>query len=67
MQSKYVEAIGILEELLRIKKINFGINSKDVRKNNFHQLSSIIVHEILQATMRNLQYFSSLLLEEGGC
>jgi hypothetical protein len=32
MQSKYVEAIGILEELLRIKKINFGINSKDVRK-----------------------------------
>ncbi len=67
MQSKYVEAIGILEELLRIKKINFGINSKDVRKNNFYQLFSIIVHEILQATMRNLQYFSSLLLEEGGC
>ncbi len=30
-QSKYVEAIGILEELLRIKKINFGINSKEVR------------------------------------
>jgi hypothetical protein len=26
-----VEAIGILEELLRIKKINFGINSKEVR------------------------------------
>jgi hypothetical protein len=35
MQSKYVEAIGILEELLRIKKINFGINSKDVRNKRF--------------------------------
>ena len=28
-ESKYVESIGILEELLRVKKINFGINSKE--------------------------------------
>jgi hypothetical protein len=29
-KSKYVEAIGILEEILRIKKVHFGINSKEV-------------------------------------
>ncbi|CDW83438.1 tpr domain containing protein [Stylonychia lemnae] len=28
LESKYVEAIGILEELLKIKKMNFGTNSK---------------------------------------
>jgi hypothetical protein len=27
-ESKYIEAIGVLEELLKIKKINFGTNSK---------------------------------------
>ena len=27
-ESKYIEAIGVLEELLKIKKINFGSNSK---------------------------------------
>lgn len=27
-ESKYIEAIGVLEELLKIKKMNFGTNSK---------------------------------------
>ena len=42
-QSKYVEAIGILEEILRIKKVHFGINSKEVR-------AFVIVIIILQFT-----------------
>ena len=33
-----MEAIGILEELLRIKKINFGINSKEVRNRFYWQI-----------------------------
>ena len=28
-ESKYIEAIGVLEELLKIKKMNFGTNSKE--------------------------------------
>ena len=28
-QSKYVEAIGILEELLKVKKVHFGTTSKE--------------------------------------
>jgi tetratricopeptide (TPR) repeat protein len=28
-QSKYVEAIGILEELLKVKKVHFGTNSRE--------------------------------------
>jgi len=31
-ESKYIEAIGVLEELLKIKKINFGTNSKQFTK-----------------------------------
>jgi len=31
-ESKYIEAIGVLEELLKIKKINFGTNSKPFTK-----------------------------------
>lgn len=31
-ESKYIEAIGILEELLKIKKANFGTNSKEFTK-----------------------------------
>lgn len=27
-ESKYIEAIGVLEELLKIKKLNFGTNSR---------------------------------------
>jgi len=27
-ESKYIEAIGVLEELLKIKKMNFGTNSR---------------------------------------
>ncbi len=26
-ESKYIEAIGILEELLKIKKMHYGVNS----------------------------------------
>ena len=26
-ESKYIEAIGILEELLKVKKIHYGVNS----------------------------------------
>ena len=29
LQSKYVEAIGIIEELLKIKKVNYGTASKE--------------------------------------
>jgi len=28
-ESKYVEAIGILEELLKVKKVHFGTTSKE--------------------------------------
>ena len=28
-ESKYIEAIGVLEELLKIKKMNFGTNSRE--------------------------------------
>jgi len=28
-ESKYIEAIGVLEELLKIKKIKFGTNSRE--------------------------------------
>ena len=28
-ESKYIEAIGVLEELLKVKKLNFGTNSKE--------------------------------------
>ena len=31
-ESKYIEAIGVLEELLKIKKIKFGTNSKQFTK-----------------------------------
>ena len=31
-ESKYIEAIGVLEELLKIKKLNFGTNSKQFTK-----------------------------------
>lgn len=31
-ESKYIEAIGVLEELLKIKKQNFGTNSKQFTK-----------------------------------
>lgn len=31
-ESKYVEAIGVLEELIHIKKVNFGTNSKEFTK-----------------------------------
>jgi hypothetical protein len=31
-ESKYIEAIGVLEELLKIKKINFGTNSRQFTK-----------------------------------
>jgi hypothetical protein len=31
-ESKYIEAIGVLEELLKIKKMNFGTNSKQFTK-----------------------------------
>ena len=31
-ESKYVEAIGILEELLKIKKTHFGTNSREFTK-----------------------------------
>ena len=31
-ESKYIEAIGVLEELLKIKKINFGSNSRQFTK-----------------------------------
>ena len=67
VQSKYVEAIGIIEELLRIKKINFGINSKEVRKKYLSKplFVMIIVHQIVQAVVRDLQHFGRLLSEEG--
>ena len=28
-ESKYIEAIGVLEELLKVKKLNFGTNSRE--------------------------------------
>ena len=28
-ESKYIEAIGVLEELLKVKKVNFGTNSRE--------------------------------------
>ena len=31
-ESKYIEAIGVLEELLKIKKVNFGTNSRQFTK-----------------------------------
>jgi hypothetical protein len=31
-ESKYIEAIGVLEELLKIKKMSFGTNSKQFTK-----------------------------------
>jgi hypothetical protein len=31
-ESKYIEAIGVLEELLKIKKIKFGTNSRQFTK-----------------------------------
>jgi hypothetical protein len=31
-ESKYIEAIGVLEELLKIKKLNFGTNSRQFTK-----------------------------------
>ena len=31
-ESKYIEAIGILENLLKIKKDNFGTNSRQFTK-----------------------------------
>ena len=31
-ESKYIEAIGVLEELLKIKKMNFGTNSRQFTK-----------------------------------
>jgi hypothetical protein len=46
-----VEAIGILEELLRIKKINFGINSKEVRNKGLRSNNVLIVYQIMQTVM----------------
>ena len=45
-----MEAIGILEELLRIKKINFGINSKEVR-NKLSNHYVVIVYQIMQTVV----------------
>ena len=45
-----MEAIGILEELLRIKKINFGINSKEVR-NKLLRHKVVIVYQIMQTVV----------------
>ena len=41
-----MEAIGVLEELLKIKKMNFGTNSREVSGNcdNDLWLISFIVH-----------------------
>ena len=59
-----MEAIGVLEELLKIKKANFGTNSREV---TIKCVFILIVHEIMQTAMWNMQHTSSLLSEERGC
>jgi hypothetical protein len=45
-----VEAIGILEEILRFKKQHFGINSKEVSVTQAITYSQI-VHEVMQTAL----------------
>ncbi len=49
LQSKYVEAISTLEELLKIKKVNFGTTSKEVT--NLLPLTFHSVHAFLQTAV----------------
>lgn len=59
-----MEAIGVLEQLLKIKKAYFGTNSREVIISRF--LSSCLVHEDLQIALWDLQYSCCVLFEERG-
>ena len=63
-----MEAIGVLEELLKIKKMHFGTNSREVRAfyDNVWILTSPLVYSFMQITLRNMQHPCSVLFEEGG-
>lgn len=65
-QSKYVEAIGILEELLKIKKMHFGTNSKEVIAITILTFL-VLVYKIMQTTLRDMQHIGCVLPEERRC